>query len=152
MPALGEILRRFRFHGVPGAPTLVAVPADGRAAQLEAELAPVFAALADAQRDAADAVRTAEADARERRQAAAAEAQRIVSQAHAGVVGARDQAATDHLGLVESECARVRAAGQAEAVRIARVDASRLDGVADSIVAYVLGRADGAATAERPTS
>jgi len=45
LTSLGEILRRFRFHGVPRAPA-AAVPVD-RAGKYEAELAPVFWALFD---------------------------------------------------------------------------------------------------------
>jgi hypothetical protein len=39
MTALGEFLRRFRFHGEPGAPAAVGVPAD-RSGELEAGRGP----------------------------------------------------------------------------------------------------------------
>ena len=64
--ALSDILRRFRFHGVPGAPAVVAVPAD-RAAEVESELAPVFATLDAAQRSSRELVAAAQSDARRSR-------------------------------------------------------------------------------------
>jgi vacuolar-type H+-ATPase subunit H len=137
MPALGEILRRFRFHGVPGAPTAAAVPSD-RTAELEGELAPVFAALEGAQRSAGDATAHAEERARARRAEAAAEGQRIVAEARAGVAAARDEAASARLAAGEEECRRVRAAGQAEAARVRRVAAQRSDALVELVVAHVL--------------
>ncbi len=137
MPALGEILRRFRFHGVPGAPTSVAVPAD-RTTELEAELAPVFAALEDAQRAAEDALAASERAAREHRSAAVVEAQWLVADARSGVIAARDAAASVRLAEADVECRRVRAEGRDEARRVAHVSAERIDALVDLVVARVL--------------
>ena len=62
LPPLGELLRRFRFLGVPGAPASAAVPVD-RGALRAAELAPVLAALQAAEGEAAGIVARAEQDA-----------------------------------------------------------------------------------------
>lgn len=147
MPALGDVLRRFRFHGVPGAPTVVAVPAD-RTAELESELAPVFAALEDAQRAAADAVTAAEHRARERRAVAITEGERIVAAARAGVTAARDEAASARLTSAESEARQVIEAGRTEAARVVRVAAQRADAVAELVVTRILAAATGIGTQE----
>ncbi|HXY27566.1 MAG TPA: hypothetical protein VEH82_04735 [Acidimicrobiales bacterium] len=140
MPSLNEILRRFRFHGVPGAPALVPVPVD-RTAELEAELTPVFAALAEVQGVAAATVDTAEREARARRAAAAEEARRIVAEARGRVIAARDEAAAARQAEAEAESRRVLAAGEAEAERVGRLSAARVDALAELVVTRVLALA-----------
>ncbi len=147
MPSVGDILRRFRFHGVPGAPASVAVPSD-RAAVFRTELEPVFQALDGAQRDAVAIAAGAEHSALLRRAGAAEEAQRIVAEARAGVVAARDEAAAAELAQATVECAHVRAAGQTEAARVARVAAERMEALVELVVVHVLETA-GAARAGR---
>jgi len=74
--AIQDFLQRFRPAGAPGAPGRAAVPAD-RVAEATAELAPVFAALADVHPEV-DGIRSrAVARAAARRRAAAEEAERI---------------------------------------------------------------------------
>jgi len=140
MPSLSEILRRFRFHGVPGTPALVPVPVD-RTAEVETELTPVFAALTEVQRVAAATVDTAEREARARRAAAAEEAQRIVAEARGGVVAARDDAAAARLAEAEAERRGVLAAGETEAERVGRLSGARVDALAELVVARVLSLA-----------
>ena len=146
MAALGDILRRFRFHGVPGAPVLVGVPADRNAA-LRAELTPVFAALEDAQRGAAQLVAAAEHDAMERRTAALEEGRRLVAEAYAGSAAARTEAADARLSVAEAECRTVLADGHAEARRVGRLAAERTDALVDLVVGHVM---ELAALAEEP--
>jgi hypothetical protein len=55
MPRVRDVLQRFRPSGAPGAATAAGVPAD-RAHELAAELEPVFALLADTERECADIV------------------------------------------------------------------------------------------------
>jgi len=143
MTALGEILRRFRFHGVPGAPIILGVPAD-RTTVLRAELAPVFAALEDAQRGAAQLVATAEHDAMDRRVAAVEEGRRLVAEAHAGSAAARTEAVDARLDVAEAECRRVLAEGQAEAQRVAHLAAERTDALVDLVVQHVMALAESA--------
>ncbi len=78
--ALGDVLRRFRFHGVPGAPIAVGVPGD-RTAELEAELAPVFWALEEVQRQTAELVAAAEHQVDHRRSNVIEQGRRLVTQA-----------------------------------------------------------------------
>jgi len=137
MASLGDILRRFRFHGVPGAPTAVGVPAD-RTAELEGELSPVFATLEGVQRRTAELETTAEHDARQRRAAAVEEGRQLIARARAGAAGARAQAVDARLALAEAECHEVLAAGQAEAQRIRGLAAERTDAVVELVVTQVL--------------
>ena len=137
MAALGEILRRFRFHGVPGAPTAAGVPAD-RTAGLEGELAPVFAALEDPQRHAVALLTEATHSAEQRRAAARDEARRLVVEAHSGAVAARAEAAAARLALADAECSAMRAAGHAEAQRVRLRAAERTDALVELVVLHVL--------------
>jgi hypothetical protein len=100
MPDLRGFLDRFRPAGTPGRPTPVGVPAD-RAERAGAELAAVFASLADTG-----------AEAERIRSEATAEAERRLE-------AARRQAAT----LIED--ARGRAAGVRAATAAATVEAAR---------------------------
>lgn len=137
MAGLADILRRFRFHGVPGPPGALGVPAD-HAAEVARELEPVFAALDDAQRRARDLVAVAESDAAQLRSEGIERARRIVAEARAGAGPARAEAAASHLALAATERARLVAAGRSESDRIARVTAERLPVTCRSVVERVL--------------
>jgi len=145
--ALGEILRRFRFHGVPGAALALGVPAD-RTAELEAELAPVFSALEEAQRRADATVATASREAARLRADAVEHGSRLVAQARAGVGAARAEVVAARLAQASTESGRLLAAGQSEADRIGRVAAARLPDLVDQVVQRVLTLA---APAEAPS-
>jgi vacuolar-type H+-ATPase subunit H len=137
VPALGEILRRFRFHGVPGAPSAVAVPAD-RTAELERELAPVFAALEEAEATGRAVVERARRDADRRRADATTAARRVVSEATAGAGAARTEAATAIGQAAEATRLDVLAAARAEADRVAAQAAERVPALVEAVVAHVL--------------
>lgn len=148
MAAIGDFLRRFRFHGVPGAPTAVGIPTD-HATELEHELAPVFAALDDAQRRAAAIVPAAEEAAATRRAEASAEGRRLVAVARADAPAARAEAFAARMAQTEVEVRQVLDAGEAEATRVTSVATERLPALVDRVVAYVLALAppeDGGAT------
>lgn len=136
MFAFGGFLRHFR-GGVPGAPSVAGVPVDRRA-ELERELAPVFAALDDAQRDAgrivADA-RDAAAAARARAEAGAAG---IVAQARAGQSAEQQTAAATRMAATRTACAAIAAAADADAERIRRAAAAQTPALIDAIVAQLL--------------
>lgn len=137
MPPLGEILRRFRFHGVPGAPRSAAVPAEG-ATRIEAELAPVFSALEEAQRRSSDIVAAAEADAARRRAEAGERSRRIVAEAQAAAGPARAEAVDERLARAAGEQEQLRADGRLEAERIERVAAERTPALVEAVVRRVL--------------
>ena len=137
MTALGDILRRFRFHGVPGAPGMAGVPAD-RTAELEAELTPVFAALEEAQRQTAASVAQAEGEAAEQRSAAHAEGRKLVAEARAGAASARVAAATRRLALAEAERATILADAEREAARVERTAAQGTPALVERVVEHIL--------------
>ncbi len=137
MPALGEILRRFRFHGVPGAPAPAGVPVD-RGEELDAELLPVFSALESTQHLAADVVAAAARDAARHRADTLEHGRRLVAEARARASTARAEAAAVHLARAQAERDQVLAAAQTEADRIDRVAAERIPVLVDAVVRRVL--------------
>ncbi len=136
--AASGILRRFRFHGVPGAPSAVGVPVD-RAAEIAVELAPVLAALDETQRRAGQIVAGAGAQAARRRAGALAEAGRLVAEARAGAEVARATALAEGLATAEEERLRLLDAGRAEADRVATASDSNLGPLAEEVVRRALG-------------
>jgi vacuolar-type H+-ATPase subunit H len=133
----GEILRRFRFHGVPGAPSAVAVPAD-RPAELERELAPVFAALEAAEKTGRAIVDQALREADRRRAEATVAARRVVSEAVASGAAVRSEAAAATLAAAETTRNEVLAAARAEAARVAGLAAERVPALVEAVVAHAL--------------
>lgn len=134
---LGEILRRFRFHGVPGPPVATPVPIDRRA-ELERELEPVFAALESAQHQAADILGAAAGDAVDRRAHAAAERYRLIGEAGARSDAARTEAAAELLTRSKEERSAMLAAAHTEADRIERHAAQRIPDLVERVVREVL--------------
>jgi hypothetical protein len=106
MPGLRDLLIRFRPAGAPGPPTPGGVPAD-RVAEASAELAPVFALLADTEAEALRIRGEGVARAEQIRQDAARQSSALVeaSQANSGSVRAET-------------AARIRAAGTAESAAL----------------------------------
>ncbi len=96
MPRVRDWLDRFRPAGGPGAPSAAGVPTDRHAAA-SAELAPVFAALAEAGRIAQDA-----------RRSAADQAGRLVAGAHEQAMTVVDRAQMGWEQVRAAEEARVR--------------------------------------------
>jgi hypothetical protein len=129
---VGEILRRFRFHGVPGAPATAAVPVD-RGAELEAELAPVFSALEGAEARAAEIVAVATDEADRERTAAARQGQQVLvgARGRAGVV--RAAAAASRLAQAETERARILQAAADEARRVEQLARERTPSLAEEV-------------------
>ena len=137
MSALSEILRRFRSHGVPGAPSVIAVPAD-RATEAAHELDPVFTALQSAQRLSREVVSAAEREAERRRAEAHEQARQLLEDARSGAPAARAQAAASRIEAGEAECSRILAEGRLEAERVARRAEDRMPALVDQVVSRVL--------------
>jgi len=135
--SLGEILRRFRFHGVPGAPAAAAVPTD-RVGEYEVELAPVFAALEVAQHRASDLVAAAAMEATRRRADAVEQGHRLVADARAGAGSARTEGARAILSRADGERISLLGAAALEADRITGVAAERTPTLVDHVVRWVL--------------
>lgn len=92
MVTLREILTRFRPVAVPGAPTGGAVPAD-REAERDAELAPVFASLDEAEAEARGIRDGAAGEAAAIRAAGALRAEAIIQEALSRAPQERDRVA-----------------------------------------------------------
>jgi vacuolar-type H+-ATPase subunit H len=137
VPALSEILRRFRSHGVPGAPAVAAVPADHRQAVAN-ELAPVFAALDEVQRRARGLTADAEAYAAAHREEATLRARRILADARSGAGNVQVDAMKASLAHTQRQRVLTLANGRQEAARIERVAAQRVPLLVDDTVRRVL--------------
>ena len=152
MAAVGDILRRFRFHGVPGAPAPAGVPVD-RTAEIEAELAPVFSLLEAAQHRATELVEGATADAARRRAEAAEQARFILAQARTEAEAARIESATVRLTQAQREARAFADQARLEAERIARVSSERTPELVEEVVRRVLALGEPtAAAAPGPTT
>ena len=141
MAALGEILRRFRFHGVPGAAVAFGVPPD-RAAELSSEVQGLFCVLAEDQQNAAAVVAHADLEAARIRSASAEHAHRLIAQSHERATTARARAAARIRDESAKEVAAIVAAARSDAVRIAQDAAERLPPLVDDVVRRVLAIGD----------
>lgn len=146
MPSSREILRRFRPVGAPGALSRRGVPAD-RVQERDAELQPVFALLADVEREAA-AVRAAAAeDAAAWKAAARDAAAALRAEGRTRAAAERDAAAAEQARLTEEAGAATVSAARARAADLAARCPERLPPLVASATARVLARLDDTATA-----
>lgn len=135
MPSLREWLRRLLVAGVPGAPAISGVPAD-RAAELEAELEPVFALLQEA---VLEARRLEENPQRETdRSRAEEQARAVVAEGGARAGAERAAAAAATLARADAERAAMLAEAAKEAERIDRAAAQRMPSLIEELVRRVL--------------
>ena len=141
MARVRDILYRFRPAGSPGAPGTAGVPVD-RGADLAAELALLFAQLADTEAACTALVENARQDAATRRR-------RAVESAHALVAGARDEAAVERAAVAaaaqhagEAELAALRAEAESEAHALQRRAAERTPEHVARVVTFVRTVAD----------
>ena len=118
MVALREVLSRFRPAGVAGAPAGAAVPAD-RTADRDAELAPVFAALDDAEAQVREVLARAAREAETIRADGERQAQRILQDARDRAPLERENAARRTRIETDEYCAAVldRSSVHAESIR-----------------------------------
>ncbi|MDE3085300.1 MAG: hypothetical protein KGJ77_00915 [Acidobacteriota bacterium] len=137
MPAIGDVLRRFRALGVPGAPASAGIPADRRAA-LADELAPVFAALAETERRVEALVADAGQEASSMAARTEEHTREILGRALTDASTARAEAASRRARSVEAQCRALRADAEAEAARITAAGAERSPALVDRIVRAVL--------------
>lgn len=137
MPPLGELLRRFRFLGVPGAPASAGVPVDRRAVRA-GELAPVLLALQEAEAEAASILARAEQDAAGRRAAGEARARSMVESARARAGEARAEATRARLADAQDRARRMVAEARRAHADIEGRTAVGTPEVVDRVVADVL--------------
>jgi len=137
VPAVGDVLRRFRSLGVPGAPAPLGVPLD-RSAAVAAELAPVFRALEGTERRAPELVERAAGQADRLRARAQAEAERILSRAQAEATRVRAETSAETLAAADAQCAVLLDEARVQVERIARLSAERAPALAEEITRRVL--------------
>jgi vacuolar-type H+-ATPase subunit H len=142
LPPLGELLRRFRFLGVPGAPAAVGVPVDRHAVRA-AELAPVLQALHDAEAEAAAIVARADHDAARRQERAAVRAHSIVAQASDQAGTVRAEATASRLTEARERSAQMVDEALREVADLDRRAAARSSVVVDELVSRVLATGSG---------
>ena len=129
MPRVRDLLYRFRPAGAPGPASAAAVPAD-RAADRAAELAPVFALLAETETRCASLREDAAREAQGRRGRALDTARSLVADAEARAPSERADAAARVAAAAAGESAATIGAAQVEAERL-------LDRAADRTPAWV---------------
>jgi hypothetical protein len=117
MSTIRDLLDRFRPAGTAGPAGAVGVPAD-RVTERSAELAPVFASLAEAQVAAARIRSDAAERAQSRRAAAAAAAELVVAEARQRVKAVRAEAAAAAHGAAHAAAEEVLDRARAEAARL----------------------------------
>jgi cell division septum initiation protein DivIVA len=137
VPAVGDILRRFRSLGVPGAPAPAGIPVD-RSAAVAAELAPVFRALEASERSGAELVDRAAGQADRLRARAQAEAKRILSRAQAEAARVRAETSAETLADADVQCVALLDEARFQAERIAHLSAEHAPALADEIIRRVL--------------
>jgi vacuolar-type H+-ATPase subunit H len=142
MPALSDLLRRFRRLGTPPGPPAAALGVPARAgASLAAELLPVFAAV-DLVEDEARAIRDSAAPEAEQAIAAArAHAARVRADGARRAESERAEVVAVHEDGSRAELARIAAGAEDEAARIASVAAARRPDLVARIVDHVRGAA-----------
>ena len=144
MAGLRDVLYRFRPAGTPGAPTPGAVPGD-RAAEADAELAPVLAGLAGAEKEAARIRAEGQARAAEIRERGEREAQRILDQARRDAQTVRADAEARARAVQAAQAAALVAEAESEAARLLDHAAGPVAASAGRVVAAVADELRGAA-------
>ncbi len=124
MPALHDFLARFRPAGSPGAAARAAVPADA-ARELEEELGPVLALLADADAERGRIIAGAQGDADQVIAGAHAQATAIAADADRRARAARDEAARRAVALAKDAGAAAVDGATRQAGRIGELAGQR---------------------------
>lgn len=150
MPAVRELLERFRPAGAPGRAGAAGVPADREKLAAD-ELAPVFAALAEVEREC-DRIRQEAADAAAaRRTDAAASARATVARARSEAAGIRAAAAARVREDIAAELAELSGRTAAEVSEVRRRNVRRQPQLLSMVVERVrddLAALDGGASAD----
>jgi len=145
VPSARDLLERFRPAGTPGAATAAGVPADRREA-VAAELQPVFAALAETERECDEIGHAATAAAEERAAGTTRRVHAILDRARAEAPAERAAAAALRRDHEATDLDRIVAAGRAAVATETRRAGERLPQLVTAVVAAVrtdLGRLDG---------
>jgi hypothetical protein len=132
MPGVRDLLDRFRPAGAPGAATGAGVPVDRRAGA-EAELEPVFAALAATARECAGIRARARQEADRLTRSAAEQAELLVARARAAEQAERAAAASALRRDAQADLAAVAAAAERTADRVRREAEEHMPGLVAAV-------------------
>ncbi len=136
MPRVRDLLSRFRPSGAPGAPSAAGVPVD-RTAELDAELAPVFAQLAPTERSCEAVVEAALAEAAGVRERAAERVRTLLATAAEDAPAERaSAAAARHTGRLD-EAAEVERAAEGEVAELRTRTARLLPGYVEEVATSI---------------
>lgn len=137
MPQLGELLERFRHAATPGPPAAGGgVPGDV-AADLQAELRPLLAALDEVEDEARAVIETAATEAASVRGRGARDAEAILDEARRQV--ARLRAGPPDVDTGDGEVRATLAEAEAEADGVRRRAHERIPGLVARVMACVAG-------------
>jgi hypothetical protein len=136
VPRVRDLLYRFRPAGAPGAAGPAGVPAN-RDAERATELEPLFAQLADAERECAEIREQGRRDAERIRARGVEEARSILAAATAGIQAARAAASAQMQRKAETESAALLASAQAQAAAVRESAAQRIPEYVDLAVESV---------------
>ncbi|HET6966101.1 MAG TPA: hypothetical protein VFH58_15100 [Acidimicrobiales bacterium] len=136
MPDVRRFLRLLRPAAAPGAAAAVGVPADRRT-ELETELAPVFAALADVEAECTAIREAAARDASRITAEAAADAERVRADAAVLAPAVQEEAFEQGRHAAEKEARRILARARREAVRVSDDAAGRIPLLTADVAAAV---------------
>jgi flagellar biosynthesis/type III secretory pathway protein FliH len=136
MPRVSDLLDRFRPAGAPGPAGAAGVPA-GRGAAAQEEPGPVFAALSTVEHQCAALGEAARTAARELTEQAQREAAELIRRAQADAEAERAQAAARLRTAAEDELAGLVARAEAEAREIRERTAHRLPALVELVLAHV---------------
>jgi vacuolar-type H+-ATPase subunit E/Vma4 len=136
MPQLRDFLSRFRPAGAPGPAARTGVPVD-RSRELETEVGPVLALLADVDAECARILDQARQDADAVRATARARAAVITADGDRAAQAVRDEAARQVLNAARDEASEAVAAAERQAARIRELARRRMPALADRAVAEI---------------
>lgn len=135
MPAVGELLKRFRRVGAPGAPAPSGAVPEDATASLQAELRPLIAAVDELEEEAEALVREAAAGAARVREVGAREAEQVLEEGRRRAAALRLQSIED--GLWDEDSRTVLARADAESTLILQRARRRIPGLAACVLRCV---------------
>jgi vacuolar-type H+-ATPase subunit H len=136
MPQLRDFLARYRPAGSPGAAARAGVPAD-RSGELESEVAPVLALLADTEAERERLITQARRDAEQIVAAARSAAATIAADAGQHAETVREQAAQQVMVRARERAARTAEDARQQAAQTRELARQRIPGLVSRIVGTI---------------
>lgn len=139
MSQIAELLERFRHPATPGPPVAAGGVPEDAAADLQAELRPLLAALDEVEDEARAIVDAAGAEATAVRERGAYDAEAILEEARRRAAALRTAPLDEDAGDGEARAVLVAAGAEADAIR--RRSRGRIPDLVDRVIAGVAGAA-----------